>query len=247
MANSILSQSVKNNGIAVYNVMSNKIDFGEDIRNNHLAGDLVKYLDKAGENNNQVNIKVKFNSNASISEYINKINPDDHIAGLNFAHIKAKADGIVYYNWNQKFLLRTRQFDDRKYIVKSSPDSIDWILKEDSKVINGYECKKAVLQKIRNNILVNDTLTTIAWYAPSITLPIGPSRYIGLPGIIVELHEKTTSYYLNTIEFLEEVKIDLNAIEGKNISYEDFNKMRKKFDNILYKKLFDDNKKMPGN
>lgn len=42
----------------------------------------------------------------------------------------------------------------------------------------------------------------VAWYCPEIPVPLGPTRYSGLPGLILELHENEIGYIVDKIDFV---------------------------------------------
>lgn len=73
----------------------------------------------------------------------------------------------------------------------------------DQKIINGFLTYKA--KKIVKNVEGKHE-EIIAWYAPELSFPFGPSIYSGLPGLIVQLQEREKMFVLS--------KIDFNTNEG---------------------------------
>lgn len=58
---------------------------------------------------------------------------------------------------------------------------LNWILKDDTKIISGYECQRAsVFFRGRNYE---------AWFTTEIPLPYGPWKLGGLPGLILEVYD----------------------------------------------------------
>ena len=55
----------------------------------------------------------------------------------------------------------------------------DWTLFDESQIINTFTCKKAKTTFRGRN--------WIAWYAPEISLPYGPLKFSGLPGLIIKV------------------------------------------------------------
>lgn len=226
-------------GIAIYKVTSNKIDVPVN-SNSHKMNTLVTdHFERATNQDSDISIVVRFNKDSSFSGYDNLIDDDDVLIALDLAHIRAKTDGAIYYNWKNDYLLQTKLIDGEKYVIESEVDSSKWDLVNESKNLNGYDCKKAIHYEIRNNVLVNDTLETIAWYTPSISLPIGPSNHYGLPGLVIEVHEKSVSYYLHSIQFTDEevLYFDPTMLEGEHITLEEFAKKQKTFETDFYKKI----------
>lgn len=61
-----------------------------------------------------------------------------------------------------------------------------WQLKDETKEIETFVCKKAVL-----NYKGRDW---VAWYCPEIALPYGPYKFSGLPGLIVQISDISGEY-----------------------------------------------------
>ncbi|MFC6269166.1 GLPGLI family protein [Frigoriflavimonas asaccharolytica] len=62
-------------------------------------------------------------------------------------------------------------------------NKIVWELKNETKKISSYQCKKAV-GKYKGR-------TYIAWYTDTIPIPDGPYVFKGLPGLILEVYDKS--------------------------------------------------------
>lgn len=101
---------------------------------------------------------------------------------------------------------------------------LEWELLDESKDIQGMHCK---LAKTNTE---NDTF--YAWYAPEIPISDGPFRFKGLPGLIVEAHNKG-----NTIQFLvasikksdKEIEKMERALTTDLLDKKDFFKAREKW------------------
>lgn len=102
----------------------------------------------------------------------------------------------------------------------------DWELLNDQKIINGYLTFKA--KKIVKNIEGKHE-EIIAWYAPELSFPFGPSIYSGLPGLIVQLQEREKMFVLTKIDFNTNEELISEPKEGKIISAENYEKLE--FDN----------------
>ncbi|HJY12372.1 MAG TPA: GLPGLI family protein, partial [Flavobacterium sp.] len=88
-------------------------------------------------------------------------------------------------------------------LVKQNVKDKDWSISTESKKIGDYLCYKAVyLKSYMNSKGKNITIPITAWFAPELPYRYGPKEYYGLPGLILELHERY-SVFLAT-----EVKID---------------------------------------
>lgn len=103
-------------------------------------------------------------------------------------------------------------------LVKKEFEILNWELTDESKTIGEYLCFKAIHKKeYTGRDGKPKTKIIVAWYCPAIPFSYGPKEYYGLPGLIIELTEKGTTFYATNIELFEtDIKIDLP--KGKTIS-----------------------------
>ncbi len=66
-------------------------------------------------------------------------------------------------------------------LIKNNLDSINWIIKDSTKNIEGFQCLKAEG--------VCKGRTYVAWFCPEIAIPAGPWKLSGLPGLILEAYD----------------------------------------------------------
>lgn len=140
----------------------------------------------------------------------------------------------VYANHKEDHIIFVRNLVNRKFLVKRNVYNFNWVLKEDSKKIIGYDAKKA--EGNYHDPVTNKELKVEAWFIPSIPLQSGPDIFMGLPGLIAEVHLKGAVVTMKKIELnqtLEIKKID----EAKAMSqqeYEDVIKsLTQKFETII--------------
>ena len=93
-----------------------------------------------------------------------------------------------------------------KLFIKDSIQSFPWILSEEESTILGYNVRKATY--------TNPTQTVEAWYAPDLPFRDGPSRFNGLPGLILKIKFKLpfTSDMDTNVSF---TAIDVKPYAGK--------------------------------
>lgn len=116
---------------------------------------------------------------------------------------------------NKKFILKT-SLNNEEYLVDKDFYSEKWILKKEVKKIGNFNCKKAEIT------LSGETIT--AFYTEDIPVREGPSRYFGLPGLIVYLEAPDRNYSLVKVENPKELKIEKFKV-GIPIREEDFQKI----------------------
>lgn len=105
-----------------------------------------------------------------------------------------------------------------------------WNISDEVKDIAGYSCSKATTT-FRGR-------EWIAWFAPEIPLPYGPWKLHGLPGLIMEMHDSSSTFVISVqkIEFVpsEIFDKDFKALAAtKNelpLTYEQFLEDTKEFD-----------------
>jgi GLPGLI family protein len=110
-------------------------------------------------------------------------------------------------------------------IIKKSNTKSSWILLNETKNIDSYLCYKAKYEK---KYIGRDgkekTINIIAWYAPQLPYAFGPKDYNDLPGLILELTEKETTYLATNINLNPIKKVYVKLPKGKYIPEEEFTK-----------------------
>lgn len=128
-----------------------------------------------------------------------------------------------------------------KYVVKSELSNAEsyWTLHDESKIINGYTCKKATKERTsfiyKSSSMTGDSkekisYTTTAWYAVDLEFPTGPLKFHGLPGLILELNSYSYDIKMKAGTEIKNTKepIDFEIPKGKIISMEEYKAIRKK-------------------
>ncbi|MBS1628087.1 MAG: GLPGLI family protein [Bacteroidetes bacterium] len=100
---------------------------------------------------------------------------------------------VYYKNYSQNKIYRIAPLLDGKYAYPiDSIISINWVLQNDSVMINGVKCIKAIGK-------LNAEIYT-AWFAPSIPVSDGPTFLKGLPGLILKC-ETTNGVKMSLLSF----------------------------------------------
>tara|TARA_R100001377_G_scaffold85144_1_gene70497 strand:- start:2283 stop:3056 length:774 start_codon:yes stop_codon:yes gene_type:complete len=118
------------------------------------------------ENENNVNI-------TEIDEYNNEII---------LAQKTIKLYATTYYmKQDENLIYFTQVFNGVYSVVKDSLPDFKWDLKSiETKKIGSFMCKKATLNFRGSKI--------VAWYSEELSVPFGPWKFKGLPGLILELY-----------------------------------------------------------
>ncbi|NER15100.1 GLPGLI family protein [Leptobacterium flavescens] len=169
--------------------------------------------------------------------------------GLDFrTELNRKIAEIIADVFNDRYLtdieknalIRQTENEGVIYNITSGFISYKWKLLEETKVINGYHCLKAISHKsVKDRSGKTTVLEIIAWYTPEIPLPLGPKDYTGLPGLILQLKEDSRRIY--TLSFVK-VNPDWDIVieqprEGKNVTKQEYHKITSN----KYKELIDKN------
>lgn len=108
---------------------------------------------------------------------------------------------VVYQDRETNMRLMQSELRAKTYLVEDSLATPDWKVSDESKIILGYQTKKAsavrygmrTIMGMENGVLKpqeqRDTSTIVAWFAPDIPAPAGPEYSGGLPGLVLELDE----------------------------------------------------------
>ena len=119
-----------------------------------------------------------------------------------FARISATDDKYLIVNDSTYQLMNNRIAKKLAVIV---PPKINWILENESKIINGYNCYKAKIElPWRNGAAMNGgkpTYFVTAWYCPKIPIKHGPKGFGNLPGLILELQDNKVTFQATTVTF----------------------------------------------
>ncbi|SHL48252.1 GLPGLI family protein [Flavobacterium xanthum] len=115
--------------------------------------------------------------------------------------------------------------DDNGNLIKKIHNKLDWEITTESKVIDGYLCYKAIYyDKFINRKGVNRSIPIVAWFAPSLPYGYGPKYFNGLPGLILELNDRETTFYATSIKILRGTEIKIDFPKGKTVSQEQHSK-----------------------
>ncbi len=145
------------------------------------------------------------------------------------------SDGSGMYmktNLMDSTLIHTSNIGKTKYLIHENLPVMNWKLEDDEKQINDFICKKAILSFRGRDY--------IAWYNPKIPVPFGPWKFIGLPGLVLEISDMTntftwTALEIRTIEKKKNYTIDKSKFI--NVSLKEYIALRDKSDDNFNKML----------
>ncbi|WP_282628907.1 GLPGLI family protein [Empedobacter sedimenti] len=119
------------------------------------------------------------NSTNSNFVKIERINNDQR-RGTAFG-LSSNVSSNIYKDFKSKELYENSQMNP-KLFIKDSIQTFPWVLSKEESTILGYKVRKATY--------TNPTQTVEAWYASDLPFRDGPSRFNGLPGLILKIKFK---------------------------------------------------------
>lgn len=187
-----------------------------------------KYIDISKENEENLIFKLLINKEYS------KFYFDNKSIGLN-KNLKIALTMSGYQNQNiftnikEKKQIKNspndpRKFKENEFLIISNIFT-NWELVNETKDINGYICYKA-LGVLKTNDEIKPTENLQAWYCPEINYSFGPLGYGGLPGLIFQIQiGNNISYYLDKIEFKDDMADIIIPSIGEKVSQEEYDKI----------------------
>ena len=172
---------------------------------------------------------LKFNRSESIFKS-NSYLPNDNGVDIESAVHFSASEGVFYTNIRQNLKLRQFNYLGRDWLVEHPQNELKWHITDDTKMINGYLCKKATATFQALSIPKQEIT---AWFAPELPFPYGPTYYTGLPGLVLEVEQFFFRIYAAEINFSEREKNIKAPTKGKRLSVEAFTKERHAIANRL--------------
>lgn len=158
-------------------------------------------------------------TNSNFSE-IERINNEQN-RGMSFG-LSSNVGSNIYKDFDLKELFENSKMKP-KLFIKDSIQTFPWVLSKDEAIILGYKVRKATY--------TNPTQAVEAWYAPDLSFRDGPSRFNGLPGLILKIKFKlpfTSDMDSDVIFTAIEIKPYAGKIElpnkSKKVTKEEYDK-----------------------
>ena len=128
-------------------------------------------------------------------------------------------NSIIYKNFAKQQIEEQTEFADKNYIIDDTIHASPWKLTDETKIILGHNCKKALLTTKNNS-------NVIAWYAEDILTPAGPENFGGLPGAVlaIDVNDGEIVFTSATIDKKVNSKDLAEPKDGKHITRADFQK-----------------------
>jgi GLPGLI family protein len=124
-------------------------------------------------------------------------------------------NNVVYNDYTSGTSISQKPIYEETFLVKDSLLKIKWKITADTRVIAGFECRKAIG-------ILYDTVAIFAFYTDEIAISGGPEGINGLPGMILgagipRLH---TTWFATKVEMADNIspKTLTPATKGKSVT-----------------------------
>ncbi len=181
-------------------------------------------------------------------EKLDQPNPSNGGLQLSFS---GGSSSKLYKNLKLQQIVSNQDIFGKDFLVTDALEKFDWKYVNEQKVIGNYTCSKAqiiipvtendrkeyqedIKQQEKNkttffNISEPKERIIEAWYTLEIPVSNGPSKYWGLPGLILELHEGSTTLLCTKIILNPTDKTEIKAPKnGKKVNQKEFDEIEEK-------------------
>ena len=145
--------------------------------------------------------------------------------------IGAEKDLETFIDFTKSEFIVSKDVDGKIFLVSSKTQSYDWKVSRETKKINGFNAKKATLEK--------DGFGYEVWYSTEIKSKCGPDNAYGLPGLVLEAKmthlekpDNYTQYKLNQLTIDNTLNFSVPT-KGKPVSAIEYQDFRKEYDKRL--------------
>lgn len=184
--------------VNMYAILKNSMKGYED--NTFSKGFMEDYMKK---NPQFLTKKTELYFSKDKSLYTQLPNPVSNNFFSNATSHLVNANNIVAQQLDKGTATTQKRVFEETFIVQDSVHKINWKITDETRVIAGYECRRA-------NALILDSIYVVAFYAEQIPVSSGPESFSGLPGMILGV----AMPYEHLSWFATEVK-DISITEDK--------------------------------
>lgn len=230
-------------GKAIYktNKKSN-ITLGED-QSSKMTDDMKAQIQTRLQKMNQKTFTLEFDKSTSLYKEDVTLKTPSIASRGGVSAFSLGGNGITdtyYKNIKENRFVNQTEIQGKRFLVKDKLRDFDWKLTSQTKNIGNYTCYKAtfseevvkITQVVEAEKLIKkeekETKTTVAWYTLQIPVSNGPDKYQGLPGLILELNDGTTTMVCTEIILDKSKTITINEPKkGKEVSLSEYINIRK--------------------
>ncbi|UPT69292.1 MAG: GLPGLI family protein [Flavobacterium sp. JAD_PAG50586_2] len=196
--------------------------YQEDVKEN-----LKDLKNKITQYRESFEFNLYFDKDKSIFKLVDNIGADDQT--IEYHITRMISNELFYKDLVKKEKIKQTTSMDELFNVINPFDEYNWVVTNETKVIDGYTCYKASCQyeEYDGNRKKQLVFNPFVWFAPSLPYPFGPSGLDGLPGLVLEgSFNGTVYFYATKIEFDDKALTKIQRpIHGKYVTREEFDKI----------------------
>lgn len=198
---------------------------------------------------------LNFNREASVYKEDEKLASPQR-GGMEMIVMTSDGSDILYRNFKENRFVSQNEVFGKVFLIKDSMPKLEWEMHSETKNIGEYTCFKATLKKlvpvVIGGISVNgdkdfnedenrepemEEITIVVWYTPQIPVSMGPAKFYGLPGLILEVNDGQETIVCSKIVLNPKDKVTIDAPkQGKEIS-------QKEYDEVVEKRMQEENER----
>jgi len=156
--------------------------------------------------------------------------------------INAGMGDKVYKNLKDKTYVRQMDMMGKEFLIQDSLHKQDWVLVNETKKIGDYTCYKATYTIVLKPLTEEEQekakgltgsiakdLVVTAWYAPQMPVSHGPGDYWGLPGLMLEVNNGSTTILCSKITLNPKEKVAIKKpAKGQKVTQDEFREIIEK-------------------
>jgi len=178
-------------------------------------------------------------------------------SGMQLMVVNTGGSDVLYKNLKEKRYTNQNESFSKLFLIQDELQEHDWVFSDEKKFIGDYECYKATTTRevpdVQSGISINGDkdldadsdaepkmkeLTVTAWYTTKIPVNNGPQNYHGLPGLILEVNDGTTTMICSKLILNPEKNVNIDEPKkGKKINQEDYDAIMDKKVNEMQERM----------
>ena len=174
-----------------------------------------------------IEYQLLYNNSRSIYQPVEKLYEGDNMELYDFA--KMMAGTYFFKDILTKEKIELSDAGGEMFYVFKKYDEYKWEITNETKIIDGYKCIKAMSYKEEISPVRNTRrkFYPTVWFAPEIPAPFGPYGLDGLPGLVLEAtYNGKIYFYATKIDFNSSSEIVLEKpSKGKFVQEDEFLKI----------------------
>ena len=124
------------------------------------------------------------------------------------------SENVVYTDLEKEQSVSQKKVFESVFLIQDSLRNIKWKLTDETRVIAGFNCRRA-------NAMIMDSVYVVAFYTDEILTTGGPESFSGLPGMIlgVALPHEHVSWFATKVQAVSVPETQVTApLKGKKVN-----------------------------